>query len=67
MKIIVKGMNCNHCKTTVEENVMTIPGIVFVNADISSETVDLGGEDYDLDEVRRKIENLGYEFGGKLG
>jgi len=67
MKIIVKGMNCNHCKTTVEENVLTIPGIESVSADISSETVDLGGEDYDMDEVRVKIENLGYKFGGKLG
>jgi uncharacterized membrane protein YraQ (UPF0718 family)/copper chaperone CopZ len=67
MKIIVKGMTCNHCKSTVEENVRTIHGVESVNADIVNDTVTLEGEGFDLEEVRRKIESLGYKFVGKLG
>jgi uncharacterized membrane protein YraQ (UPF0718 family)/copper chaperone CopZ len=64
LQIIVRGMTCNHCKTTVEENVRKLPGISSVDADIISGKVNLSGEDFELGDVGKKIESLGYEYGG---
>lgn len=67
VKITVRGMNCNHCKAAVEQNVGRIPGIISAEADLSSETVVVKGTEIDIEAVRDRIEELGYEFGGKLG
>lgn len=64
LQIIVRGMTCNHCKTTVEEYVRKLPGISSVDADINSGRVNLSGEDFDLGDVEKKIESLGYEYDG---
>lgn len=64
LNIIVKGMTCNHCKSTVEQNVGRLPGISNVDADISSGKVHLSGENFDLAEIQREIESLGYKYNG---
>ena len=64
MKIIVKGMTCNHCESTVEGGIRSIEGIDDAKADQVSERVILSGEDIDLDRIREKVESLGYKFGG---
>ncbi len=65
MEIIVKGMTCNHCKATVENNVSALDGIESVEADITTEKVILKGENIDLDKVKEKVESLGYKFEGR--
>jgi uncharacterized membrane protein YraQ (UPF0718 family)/copper chaperone CopZ len=64
LQIIVKGMTCNHCKATVEQNIGKIPGISSVDAELTSGKVHLSGENFDLSEVQLKIESLGYKYGG---
>ena len=64
MKIIVKGMTCNHCVSTVENNISSLEGIENANADLITESVTLSGENIDLDRIREKVESLGYKFGG---
>jgi uncharacterized membrane protein YraQ (UPF0718 family)/copper chaperone CopZ len=64
LRIIVKGMTCNHCKATVEQNIGKIPGIISVDAELTSGKVHLSGENFDLSEVQLKIESLGYKYGG---
>jgi len=64
LNIIVKGMTCNHCKATVEQNVGKLPGISGVDADITSGKVHLSGENFNLAEIQREIESLGYKYSG---
>jgi uncharacterized membrane protein YraQ (UPF0718 family)/copper chaperone CopZ len=66
-RVIVAGMHCNHCKMTVENHVGQIKGIQTVQANISTGIVELSGEDFDLEQVREKIENLGYNYKGEAG
>lgn len=66
IKIKVGGMNCNHCKTSVEINLKTIKGIDIINADIKHEEVELIGDDIDLKKVEKTITDLGYEYKGEL-
>jgi copper chaperone CopZ len=64
MKIIVKGMTCNHCEANVENGIRSLEGIDSAKADQVSERVVLSGEHIDLDQIREKVEGLGYKFGG---
>ena len=65
MEIIVKGMTCNHCKATVENNVRAMEGIEQAEANLFTEKVTLSGENIDLEKVKEKVESLGYKFEGK--
>ena len=64
VKIVVKGMNCNHCKITVEMNLKKIGGIETAVADIGNGEVLLTGESVDLDEVQSTLQKIGYTYGG---
>jgi copper chaperone CopZ len=64
--IQVNGMTCNHCKKTVESNLLEIEGIETVKADLDTGHVALAGSRIDLDEVRKVIDDLGYEYGGQV-
>ncbi len=64
LEIIVKGMTCNHCKATVENNVSALEGVEATRADLSSETVSIQGENIDLEKVKERIESLGYRYEG---
>ena len=65
IEVIVKGMTCNHCKATVENNVAAMEGIESAEVNLSKEKVSIQGENVDLDKVKEKVESLGYRFEGK--
>ena len=65
LEVIVKGMTCNHCKATVENNVAAMDGIDSAQADLSTEKVSIQGENVNLEKVKEKIESLGYRFEGR--
>ncbi|HEC44639.1 MAG TPA: heavy metal-associated domain-containing protein [Bacteroides sp.] len=65
IEVTVKGMTCNHCKATVENNVAAMDGIDSAQVDLSTEKVSIRGENVDLEKVKEKIESLGYKFFGK--
>ena len=62
----VGGMECSHCKKSVETNLLKIDGVEEVEADIISETVMVRGKAIDMAVVKETIEKLGYSFGGKV-
>ena len=62
----INGMDCNHCKTNVEEGLGRLQGIDFVQADISTSTVKIKTDSYDQVKIRETIEALGYGFEGEL-
>jgi uncharacterized protein len=64
--IEVSGMTCNHCKKTVESNLLQIEGIESVSADITKDNVEINGENIDFDKIADTIKRLGYEYKGKI-
>ncbi len=50
MEITVKGMTCNHCKATVENNVGAMDGISHAEVDLFTEKLAISGENIDLDK-----------------
>ncbi len=64
-QIIVNGMNCNHCKNSVEKNLSTIEGISSVQVDLEQKTALVEGTDINLETIKSEIEKLGFEYGGE--
>lgn len=62
LKVFVRGMNCNHCKNTVETNLLKLDGIDTVKVNLDTETVLLAGRNVDLNQVKSTVEGLGYRF-----
>ena len=66
IKIFVRGMNCNHCKMTVESQLKKLEGIDDSIADVDNEMVILTGDHIDLDKVKEAVESVGYKYDGKV-
>ena len=64
INIIVKGMTCNHCEATVENNISSLDGVDQARADLVSGKVLVSGENVDLDLIKEKVESLGYKYEG---
>ena len=66
-KLIVNidGMHCSHCAKRVEEGLKNIDNIksVKVNLDKKNATITYKGE-INIDDVKKEIENLDFEFKG---
>jgi copper chaperone CopZ len=62
VKVLVKGMNCNHCKITVENGLKRVKGIEQATADIVDGVVTIKGNDFDSTSVKSMIEDLGYTY-----
>jgi len=64
IKVLVTGMHCNHCKMTVEEHVGKLTGVHSVLADVSTGIVEITGDGFNLEQVHKEIEDLGYNYKG---
>ena len=64
--LIVQGMTCSHCEQTVEKGLRELPGIEKVKADHKQNRVAVfyKGDVPDMEAVRKKIVDLGYEVAG---
>lgn len=67
IKVIVRGMTCNHCKMSVENNLKKIEGVDAISADVDDELVTIKGEGVDLDKIKEVVESIGYKYGGEAG
>lgn len=66
LQIRVSGMECNHCKKSVEANLARLEGVSEVSADITSGLVQIHGKDVNLDVVEQTVNGLGYRFDGRV-
>lgn len=66
MKYSVEGMSCIKCKAKVENGISTIQGVSNVVADNENNTVEIYGSGISSDIISKKIEELGFDFKGKL-
>lgn len=60
----INGMNCNHCKQNVTNALQEIDSIKDIEVDLGTETAILSGTHINLAEVKQKVEQIGYKFGG---
>jgi copper chaperone len=56
----VPGISCGHCKSAIEAEVATVPGVEHVEVDIDARTVTVDGSPDDA-EVRAAIDEAGYD------
>ncbi|MCC5931836.1 MAG: SO_0444 family Cu/Zn efflux transporter [Cyclobacteriaceae bacterium] len=59
--IKVKGMDCNHCKTSVEEAIKKLPSVKYVFANINSGIVEVSGNTLNEDSLIKAIRDSGYD------
>lgn len=60
----VHGMTCDHCATSVTDEVGEIAGVEEVAVDLSSGRLEVRGPDGIDDEVKAAVEEAGYELAG---
>ncbi len=65
-KISIKGMTCNHCTMNVEKTVKQLQGIKEVKASLSDNSATIKGENINLEEIKKAIESIGYEYTGTM-
>ena len=61
----VEGMTCNHCKATVEKGVRELDATGEIYADPSSNELRISSANIPEEEIRKKVESLGYIFKGR--
>ena len=64
--ISVEGMTCNHCKSTVENNIHAIQGVEEVTVDLQSGEVRIGGNGVNIEKVAARVKELGYQYKGTI-
>ena len=63
--IVIKGMTCDHCASTVHAEISKLPGIVDVDVDVAVGTVCLTGDPLPGDTpLREAVQEAGYEYVG---
>ncbi len=57
----VRGMTCNHCKSSVQNALCRLPGVSKVEVDLTSGEVRVAYDETRLDEaaLRRAVEDIG--------
>ncbi len=66
INISVKGMTCNHCKMSVEKGLGSIKNIENVEVNLANDLVAISGNDIDLKDVEKKVNELGFTFARKI-
>lgn len=61
----VHGMTCNHCKNSVETNLLKLKTVEDISVDLSLKTVAVIGTASEK-EIQEIVAVLGFKFGGKL-
>jgi copper chaperone len=63
--IIVTGMTCGHCASSVREELGDVPGIMSVDVDLATGTVTIASDRPVEDElIRSAVEDAGYQLAG---
>jgi uncharacterized membrane protein YraQ (UPF0718 family)/copper chaperone CopZ len=62
LKMRVEGMTCNHCKKSIETNLMTQKGVEKVTANPSLNLVIVEGTGFNKDQLIRTINSLGFSY-----
>ena len=64
MVVGVEGMTCIKCKTKVENGISTMNNVNRVVADVETASMKIYGNPVSVEDVKKKLEDLGYGFTG---
>lgn len=60
--IEIEGMQCNHCKMTVEKALSTIEGVTNVEVSLENKTATIEStKEIDENQIKQLIEEAGFE------
>jgi copper chaperone len=62
---LVDGMTCGHCVASVEEEVGQLAGVADVAVDLASGRIEVSGDGFTDEQVRRAVEEAGYRIAGR--
>lgn len=57
----VKGIMCEGCENRIQNALKNMDGIETVKADHTKGTVTILGKNIDIDKIKEKIEDIGFE------
>lgn len=62
-KLLVTGMNCRHCKQSIEDNLMELEGINRAEAHYTEGFVEVDFEETQItvEKIAAEIDDLGFE------
>jgi len=60
LTIQVSGMSCNHCANSIIKMVSQLEGVEDVDVNLSTKSVRIRGNDFDQDDIKHTIKELGY-------
>ncbi len=66
LRIKIGGMNCQHCKTNVENRLNQIVEIERMEINLAQETATLFGTNISLEKVKEAVEEVGYSYQGEI-
>lgn len=58
----VRGMSCDHCAASVNEEVSEVEGVAGVTVDLASGRLEVTGAAISDERVRAAVEEAGYEL-----
>lgn len=61
--LVISGMNCNSCVESVRRALMECDGVESAGVELKSGQARVSGSAYDLDALRRSVEELGFDVG----
>jgi copper chaperone CopZ len=56
----VEGMTCGHCRASVMEEVLQVPGVRAVDVDLDSGRLTVAGETFEDAAIRGAVDEAGY-------
>ena len=62
----VEGMSCIRCKAKVENGIINMTNISSVIADNENDLLKVYGSNLSVDEIAKKVDELGYEYKGVI-
>jgi copper chaperone CopZ len=60
--VSVIGMNCNHCKNSVEKHIGALQNIELAEVNLEQKILHMVGNSINLTQIKKEIESLGFEF-----
>lgn len=57
----VSGMNCNHCRSSVENAILSVPGVETATVSLEKENAIVHGE-FQVDEIIKAVESIGFDI-----
>ena len=57
----ITGMTCEHCVNAVSSSTLAVQGVSEVHVDLESNTAEISGENFKIDDVIEVIREEGYQ------